>query len=451
MIAWAISITFVPAFITMIPERKLEGFGLTAQKEDRPNWLTRTLSLLGGLTYKRARAVLVTLLVIFVVSIWGLTQINVNDNYAKRFARGHPLREADIALNSHFGGMYMAYLILEGEDSETARPPDIQQIAEDLIRYSDNINHEYPAAPALAKSLRNEIPDIASRNPERGAFLAATLAHIEELAADAPDAEYFAFQELKNFFAMLEEEQKTFKRPDVLEYIAGLQAHMESTELVGKTTSPADVVRKVNQELIDGKPENFRIPDKLPAVSECYMQYQQSHRPDDLWHLVTPDYMQANVRMQFTTGDSKNMNAAVEAVDAYFEEHAPPVRLAHRWAGLHYINSVLEEKLVWGFAKSLAGGFIVIFLMTSFLFRSFRWALLCMVPLTITLLAIYGGTGIIGKDYDLPIAVLSALSIGMAVDFAIHFLERSRSAYHRTQSWIGTVPLVFGEPAPSHQ
>jgi predicted RND superfamily exporter protein len=271
--------------------------------------------------------------------------------------------------------------------------------------------------------------------------------HIEELSADAPDAEYFALQELDSFFAMLDEERKTFKRPEVLEYIAGLQTHLEKTGLVGKTTSAADVVRKVNQELIDGKPENFRIPGKLQAVSECYMQYQQSHRPDDLWHLVTPDYMQATVWMQFQNGDSQDMNAAIRAVDAYFEDHPPPVRMAHRWAGLHYINSVLEHKLVWGFARSLAGGFIVIFLMTTVLFRSFRWGLLCMVPLSITLLTIYGFIGIIGKDYDLPIAVLSALSIGMAVDFAIHFLERGRVAYRQTQSWKDTVPLMFGEPA----
>ena len=70
-----------------------------------------------------------------------------------------------------------------------------------------------------------------------------------------------------------------------------------------------------------------------------------------------------------------------------------------------------------------------------------------MVPLTITLLAIYGITGLIGKDYDLPIAVLSALSIGMAVDFAIHFLERGRRKYDETGSWEKTSAKMFGEPA----
>ena len=209
----------------------------------------------------------------------------------------------------------------------------------------------------------------------------------------------------------------------------------------------ADAVCKVNQELTDGREESYRIPDRLRGVSECLMQYQQGHRPNDLWHLTTPDYMEANIFVQFPTGDSKDMKAAVRAVDAYLGTHAPPVALDCQWAGLHYINSVLETRLVWGFLKSLAGSFVIVFLMMSFLFRSPLWAALCMAPLSITLLLIYGLTGITGKDYDLPIAVLSALSIGMAVDFAIHFLERSRMAFKKTGSWKDACVRMFREPA----
>jgi hypothetical protein len=38
-----------------------------------------------------------------------------------------------------------------------------------------------------------------------------------------------------------------------------------------------------------------------------------------------------------------------------------------------------------------------------------------MVPLSITILVIYGVIGLVGKDYDMPVAVLSALTLGMAV------------------------------------
>ena len=70
-----------------------------------------------------------------------------------------------------------------------------------------------------------------------------------------------------------------------------------------------------------------------------------------------------------------------------------------------------------------------------------------MVPLTVTIALVYGIVGLIGKDYDMPVAVLSALTLGMAVDFAIHFLERARAVQAQTGSWERAIPIMFGEPA----
>ena len=55
--------------------------------------------------------------------------------------------------------------------------------------------------------------------------------------------------------------------------------------------------------------------------------------------------------------------------------------------------------------------------------------------------------GIIGKNYDMPVAVLSSLTLGLAVDFAIHFLARSRAAHAQTGSWESAAGMVFAEPA----
>jgi len=83
----------------------------------------------------------------------------------------------------------------------------------------------------------------------------------------------------------------------------------------------------------------------------------------------------------------------------------------------------------------------------AILFRSVLWGLICMLPLTITIASIYGVIGLVGKDYDMPVAVLSALSLGMAVGSAIHFLERGKAAYSQAGSWQKASPEMFGEPA----
>jgi predicted RND superfamily exporter protein len=47
----------------------------------------------------------------------------------------------------------------------------------------------------------------------------------------------------------------------------------------------------------------------------------------------------------------------------------------------------------------------------------------------------------------MPIAVLSSLSIGIAVDFAIHFIQRSRQLIDEHGSWAEARQHVAGEPS----
>jgi predicted RND superfamily exporter protein len=70
-----------------------------------------------------------------------------------------------------------------------------------------------------------------------------------------------------------------------------------------------------------------------------------------------------------------------------------------------------------------------------------------MLPLSITIAFIYGVIGLAGKEYDMPVAVLSSLTLGLSVDFAIHFLQRARAIQRKTGRWLDTAERMFREPA----
>ena len=448
LVSWLVTILFVPAYIMFIPDKRLESFGLQVREVEKRSLLTRGLRRMGFISWKHSKFVLVLFAGLVLLGVWGIGQIQVNDNYAKRFVGSHPIRKADVALNEHFGGTYMANLILEGKVSPEVIAERKRAMEERMIARLDELSTRFGIGQRETGEVAQEIRSIAASSDSENAMLTAMIdAFDRRFQESLLDEESDFLQALIDSAYRLEEELRVFKRPDVLQYVAKLQGFLESGDLIGKSSSVADVVKKVNQELTDGEPENFVIPESLQGVAECYMQYQQGHRPHDLWHMVTPDFQRANVTVQFRTGDSRGTKACVEAVDRFFAENEPPVSLQYNWAGLHYINLVLEERIVEGFLQSFAGSFIIVFLIMSFLFRSPLWGALCMVPLSITLLMIYGITGLIGKDYDLPVAVLSSLSLGMAVDFAIHFLSRSRTLYDEKKSWRSILPELYGEPA----
>ncbi|MFH1753943.1 MAG: MMPL family transporter [Candidatus Omnitrophota bacterium] len=239
----------------------------------------------------------------------------------------------------------------------------------------------------------------------------------------------------------------SFKSPRLLRYIEGLQDHLVSSGKVGKTTALTDVVKKVYYELMDGNKAYNRIPDSAAAVAQCLISYQNSHKPDDLWHFADPDYTKINMWLQLKSGDNRDTEEVTRIVEDYLDKNPPPIKLKHNWAGLTYINVVWQDKMVSGMLKSLMGSFIIVFFMMVFLFRSPILGFFAMLPLSITILFIYGLIGIIGKDYDMPVAVLSSLTLGLSVDFAIHFLERSREIYRKIGNWQGAIREIFQEPA----
>lgn len=447
MIAWVATLLLVPAYVMMIPERTLENFGKAARHRGQPTGLETLLQHTGRLSVGHARAFLCIIPILMLVAAWGISRIQINDNYARRFSTDHAIRKADEAINRHFGGTYTAYLILEGAEATPLSGEALRQLEKDLVRLVGEPGEDGKAAALILSDIRSRFSDFAKAPGTREAFLERALQYAGKKAETATDEEFQILEEVRHFFGTEKERLKTFKQPAVLAYLAGLQAHVEKAGLVGKSTSVADVIRKVNQELIDGKEENYRIPERFQEVSECYMQYQQSHRPNDLWHLVTPDFMRAAVWMQFPTGDSMHTAKTVKAVEDYMRSHKPPVSLSCNWAGLHYVNLVFQDIMFWQMLASFAGTLVIVFIMMTLLFRSVLWAAASMLPLVLTIAATYGLTGIVGKDYDMPVAVLSAITIGIAIDFAVHFMQRSRQIHGETRSWKASVPIVFGEPA----
>ena len=443
MLAWFWTVTFIPASIMFIRQETLENFGLK-QTENQGGGL---LEWIGRVTHEHARAVLGVTLLLTVVAVYGILRIRINDNPIKWFEPSHPIRVADRVLNEHFGGTYMAYLALEAKKEAATLNAYADGLTKRLTRDAEAVRDFIPAMKdALQKTgaeVRRLVPSLQSKND----LLEALEGFAETALASAPDDRMESWEQILFFIDKERQRGEIFKQPEVLAYISDLQDHLLSTGVVGKSNSLADIVKTVHRELFLGEAAAFRIPDSSGGVAQTLITYQNSHRPQDLWHFVTPDYRTTSLWIQLKSGDNLDMEKVVSAVDQFIAKNPPPVPLLHRWFGLTYINGIWQDKMVTGMLYAFLGSFLIVLVMMVILFRSLLWGLLSMVPLTVTIGLIYGVIGLIGKDYDMPVAVLSSLSLGLSVDYAIHFLARSRSLRKTLGSWEASRRAVFGEPA----
>ncbi|MEW6411043.1 MAG: efflux RND transporter permease subunit [Candidatus Zixiibacteriota bacterium] len=247
-----------------------------------------------------------------------------------------------------------------------------------------------------------------------------------------------------NYLVFEGEDDDAMKRPDVLNYMQSLQRDLEKDPIVGGTTGLTDIVKKVRYELFSADSSKAAIPDSQTEVAQMLFLFEMSGGdPDDLFKFVTNDYLKSNLWVQLRNGDNQSVQRVVDRADNFMAANPIPEGVQVHWAGLPYINIEWQKQMVTGMRSSLLSSYVVVFFMMIFLFRSLRWGIISMLPLSITIMAIYAFIGYIGKPYDMPVAVLSSLTLGLSIDFAIHFIQRIRMIYARTRSFNDAYHEIF--------
>ncbi|MFH1700561.1 MAG: MMPL family transporter [Candidatus Zixiibacteriota bacterium] len=247
-----------------------------------------------------------------------------------------------------------------------------------------------------------------------------------------------------NYLVVEGTEDDIIKEPAVQKYMESLQRELEKDEIVGAVSGIPDIVKKVRFELFGADSSKAVLPEDKTEIGQMLFMFEMSGgSPDDLFKFVTPNYDKANLWVQLKAGDNMAVSRVVERADKFIENNPPPNGISINWAGMPYINIVWQHQMVSGMRRSLIGSYIIVFLMMVFLFRSIRWGIISMLPLTITIMAIYAFIGYIGKPYDMPVAVLSSLTLGLSIDFAIHFIQRLRTIHKRTNDFKESYRLIF--------
>ncbi|MBI4481573.1 MAG: MMPL family transporter [Acidobacteria bacterium] len=223
--------------------------------------------------------------------------------------------------------------------------------------------------------------------------------------------------------------QDAMKDPAMLRDIEGLQRELENDPRVGKTFSVVDYVKRINRVLHDDNPAFDRIPDSAEEVGQYLFLFGASAKPTDLDNVVDYPFQKANVLLQLKSWDAGVMADVIRRTEAYLAAHPLPGGATVRPAGIAYFNLVWSDEVLWGMLRSFLAGLVLVLVLLVAQTRSLLWGILTFLPLLFTIALIYGVVGLVGKDFDMPVAVLSTLSLGMAIDFAIHFVARFQQRY----------------------
>lgn len=220
-------------------------------------------------------------------------------------------------------------------------------------------------------------------------------------------------------------EEDAVKNPELLKDIRQFQEFATSHEEVGRTNSFVNVIRRIHQVMQGGGEEHYAVPDSRDLVAQYLLLYSMSGDPADFADLVDYDYQRAKVRIMLTTSDQEDHERIYNALQDYAGEHFEgPVRAEFGGDVMFWLAQI--KYIVQGKILNIVLALAVVLLLCMIAFRSFSAGLLSVAPLAVSTLMTFGLMGFIGIRLETGTAIITAIAVGIGVDFALHFLARFR-------------------------
>jgi predicted RND superfamily exporter protein len=220
------------------------------------------------------------------------------------------------------------------------------------------------------------------------------------------------------------EEQKDLLKPEVISYFNGLQRHLEELPEINYTLSYIHCLEKVNSALHNNDPRWEILPTNKVAAWEC-LELSMGN-PEEMRDFFELDFRQANIRAFVSDHKGDTIRNLMKGVRSYISKNQTPGLKVEVTAGLIGIYEAILDEISGSQIFNLLFMFTVVFLCSAVAFRSVIAGLLVLIPLilgNIITFAVMALTGVGLFIYTLPV---SALGIGVGIDYSLYILARLR-------------------------
>lgn len=218
------------------------------------------------------------------------------------------------------------------------------------------------------------------------------------------------------------DEQSAFKQPANLILIDQMQDETEELALVGNSFALTDYIKRMNKVMNADEEEFYSIPSDNEMIAQYLLLYEMSGDPQNLEKVINYDYNRTNITFQLKGDDSKTINEALSVIKQ-FEDRLNEKGITINYAGSGYKALVFTDLILEGQIISIAISLVLVLILLTIMFRSFKAGLIGSIPIIITATFSFGVMGLLNIPLSTTTALLSSIAIGIGIDYAIHFMQ----------------------------
>lgn len=215
------------------------------------------------------------------------------------------------------------------------------------------------------------------------------------------------------------------KQPATLAQIRALQDWLEQQPEIDRSFSLVDVIEEMNRAFSGEELGDRALPTSRKLVEQLLLVYDG----DDLFELVNREFQRGRIVLNLNVHGANEIGRVIERTEARLRAQ-PIAGVETDMSGFGRLFSDQEDRIVDGQVRSFASAFVQILLLMALLFRSFRGALICLVPNLAPLFFIFVIMGATGIALDVATVLIAGVILGITVDDTIHlyhgYLHRIR-------------------------
>ena len=412
MMTMGISLALLIAFIIIPAGMMLLGKGKNSGGNDNSAAITAVFS---GFTERHGGAVILIALGLSVLSVIGITRLEVENRFIDYFRSNTEIYQGMEIIDASLGGTTPMDIILQAPTF--AEPEQNNAFDAEFSEYSDDAFGD--DAFASVEAATDDYGDDPFGDDAFGGDAFGT-------EADSGDS-----NQLKDTY---------WFTSTGLADLAKLQAYIESLPEVGKVSSLVQIY-DVASDLSGHKLNDFEIAFMRKSFGpEIYNQMVAPYLIEDI------DETRIQLRAMETEGLLRRADL-LEKIRDYAVNEVGIASEDIRFTGLLVLYNNMLQSLYKSQILTLGAVFVGIMLMFLVLFRSAKISVIAIVPNFLAAGIVLGGMGWTGIPLDMMTITIAAITVGIGVDHAIHYITRFQrefsvdgdyvAAMHRAHASIG--------------
>lgn len=217
------------------------------------------------------------------------------------------------------------------------------------------------------------------------------------------------------------DEPKGVISPEALDFIEKLEVRAREHDIVGYTASVASFLQHMHTIMF---PENQG--EKASSLSSDliaqYLFLLEGGASRDLESVLElGQYQQTRVVVMTNTDGSADLQSLIDHLTEVLIDM--PEGLNVEFAGYGSMNAAAAKEIVFGQLNSIALSVLGLVLLVSLIYRSIRFGLIAIFPLSMSLMMMFGLMGIFSIPLDIGSSLVCGVAFGIGIDYSIHIIE----------------------------